>query len=399
MTKIKEYILREFGDHGADTLERYFAQIEYTAFWCIRMLRRAERIIAVVPEGVEDVVVIRPEVHELHQVKTRDESQGSWTTSDVLPILCKQYHHRTAFNGPCQFHFVSDQMADIKAATRAGSLGSLMRLKRLLEIRHDGQSLKPNEQSELQQLEHILLPKICEILLHQYGEQVDYAMATMLLHNTHIQTGYHPLRSPTNLDELDAALSELLPGISPDTHRQLADIYDRLLLLVIRKIIIGTSLSTRRIEQHEVLSCRTVHTPLGNEYPNLDEVPGVTLLDKKVYLGGFDLTEVPRFHRQKKAAEWALRRLESIGLEQEIDWLTTAVLDLQGVCRHKICREMGIGQNPGPHILAMLHPLIGSLATRYLPLVREVDEQFCLGILWRETDHCSAWWHGLNDAT
>jgi len=39
MIRIKEQVLREFGDHGADTLERYFAQIEYTAFWCIRMLR------------------------------------------------------------------------------------------------------------------------------------------------------------------------------------------------------------------------------------------------------------------------------------------------------------------------------------------------------------------------
>src|SRR5574341_2612377 len=99
MIRIKEQVLREFDDHGADTLERYFAQIEYTAFWCIRMLRDGEEIEAVIPEGVEDVVVIRRGIHELHQVKTRDESQGPWTSVQVLPILCQQYKRRNAFSG------------------------------------------------------------------------------------------------------------------------------------------------------------------------------------------------------------------------------------------------------------------------------------------------------------
>ena len=59
MISIKQQVLREFGDHGADTLKRYFAQIEYTAYWCIRMLRDAEGIDAVIPEGVDDVLLIR----------------------------------------------------------------------------------------------------------------------------------------------------------------------------------------------------------------------------------------------------------------------------------------------------------------------------------------------------
>jgi hypothetical protein len=183
MTKIKAQILREFGDHGADTLERYFAQVEYTGYWCIRMLLRTERIIAVIPEGVEDVVVIRGHVHELHQVKTRDEGQGPWTTAEVLPILCKQYYHCTAFDEPCQFHFVSDQMADAKTLhTRADSLGALWRLKRLLDLKADGQTLKTSEDEELEQLEQRLLPKICEFLLQKHDHKIDLATARTLLH-------------------------------------------------------------------------------------------------------------------------------------------------------------------------------------------------------------------------
>src|SRR5438105_1585594 len=97
--KIKAQVLRDFGDTGADTLERYFAQIEYTAYWCIRMLLPAESIACVIPEGVEDLVIGRNAVTELHQVKTRDESQGPWSTADVIPILCQQYHRRKAFDG------------------------------------------------------------------------------------------------------------------------------------------------------------------------------------------------------------------------------------------------------------------------------------------------------------
>lgn len=164
MTNIKAQVLREFGDEGADTLARYFAQIEYTAFWCIQMLIDAQGIEAVIPEGVEDVVVIRGDIHELHQIKTRDESQGPWTTADVLPILCQQYNRRNAFLGKCRYYFVSNNMADTKTALKnhpnKPHYGSLFRLKTLLAIKHDGQSFNSEEQSEWQQLEEILLPRI-----------------------------------------------------------------------------------------------------------------------------------------------------------------------------------------------------------------------------------------------
>src|SRR5438270_415094 len=108
MIGIKELFLREFGDQGAETLERYFAQIEYTAYWCIRMLYDHEGIDAIIPEGYEDVVVVRRGVFELHQIKTRQQSVGPWSMSEVLAVLCQQYHRRSLFPSDCLFHFVSN---------------------------------------------------------------------------------------------------------------------------------------------------------------------------------------------------------------------------------------------------------------------------------------------------
>jgi hypothetical protein len=141
MKRIKEKALRELGDQGTETLERYFAQIEYTAFWCIRMLYKNEGIEAVIPEGFEDVVIVRRDICELHQVKTRDEGPGPWLLSSVLPIICQQYKRRIVFSSDCHFHFVSDQIAD----NRVQKPGSLFRLKHLLEIKHNGESHSVSE--------------------------------------------------------------------------------------------------------------------------------------------------------------------------------------------------------------------------------------------------------------
>lgn len=396
MSRIKEQVLREFGDHGADTLERYFAQVEYTAFWCIRMLRDAEGIEAVIPEGVEDVVVLQRGVYRLRQVKTRGESQGPWTTADVLPILCQQYHRRHAFPPECRYHFVSNQIADNKTALRTGSYGPLYRLKELLDIEHDGQQLNAHEQTELNKLEAVLVPKIQETLLSQCGDDVDFATAVALLHSTYIETDCITVRNPNNLAELEDGLTELSPGTPPSTTAQLREMYDRLLLLVIRKIITGASLEARQVMCEDVLNCRTpVCAPIAG-YPNLNSVPGRTLLDKKAWLGGFDATELSVFHKQSKLAERTIRQFRSLGLVDTLNRLATAILDLQRSCRHKVCREQGINRKPGPRILAMLRPELASLAKKYFPESTEVDEQFCQGILWQETDLCSVWWHGLD---
>src|SRR5947209_3038435 len=88
---LENVIARVDDDSGAGMFKRYFAQIEHTAFWCARMLREAEEIEGVVPEGYEDVLIIRKDGYEQRQIKTRSESVGPWTVSDVIPIFSKQY--------------------------------------------------------------------------------------------------------------------------------------------------------------------------------------------------------------------------------------------------------------------------------------------------------------------
>ncbi|GAB4237318.1 MAG: hypothetical protein Kow00121_64430 [Elainellaceae cyanobacterium] len=398
MSRIKEQALRELGDQGADTLERYFAQIEYTAYWCIRMLIDAESIQAVIPEGGEDVVVLRRGIYELHQIKTRDESQDPWTTADVLPILCKQYYGRTFFSGDCCFHFVSDRTADTKTALKQGSYGSLFRLRFLLDLKHDGQPLDKDQQSELKDLEASLLPRIKAIMRTKHGEDIDDTKAILLLSNTWIETDNRILRTPKNVLELEDALLQALPGISSYTVSQLKEIYDRLILLVVRKIIHGKSREERRIERDDVLNCRVASCGIGDGYPELDKLPGKTPLEKKTLFGGFDPTELPRFRKQKVLAEGTIRRLKTLNLGNELERLTVAILDHHGECRQKICRELGVQRKPGPQILSMLRPELPKIARTYFPtLETEVDDQFCLGLLWCETNECSAWWHGLDD--
>lgn len=231
-TLLRQKVFREFGDQGADTLDRYITQIEYSASLCVRMLNAKEGIEWVIPEGGDDVVVVRNGIYELHQVKTKDESQGTWTTAEVLPILCGQYHRREIYpTASCNFHFISEQMADTKTALKRGTYGPLYSLKTLLEAEHNYGALEQEEITLLNQLEAAILPRIIELLHDGHKDDVSLDKARDLLHRTWVETGHATLRRPYNLEELEIALEEACPSPSMFSTTQLRDIYDRLLLL------------------------------------------------------------------------------------------------------------------------------------------------------------------------
>ncbi|HEY7635923.1 MAG TPA: hypothetical protein VH763_10285 [Gemmatimonadales bacterium] len=184
MPPLKERVLREFGDQGADTIERYWAQIEYTAFWCIRLLLPSERLQSVIAEGIEDVVVVREVLVELRQVKTRDESVGSWTTAELLDILVAQYSRGMAFSTPHSYHLVSNGVADNRIEMRPTTYGPLYRLKHLLELHRAGESLSDTERADLDWFINRLCPVIQERLENDYRQSIDTAEARALLLNT-----------------------------------------------------------------------------------------------------------------------------------------------------------------------------------------------------------------------
>lgn len=397
MPSLLQKVFKEFGDQGADTLSRFFTQIEYTASLCIGMLDSKEGIDYVIPEGGDDVVVVRRGVHELHQVKTKNESHGTWTTADVLPILCSQYRRRKIYpTAECHFHFVSEQMADTRTALKAGSYGPLYQLKTLLEAEHNFGSLEQQEVDLLAQLEAVILPRIQELLHEKHNDDVSIDEARELLHKTWIETDHPTLRRSLNVEVLETALEEICPSPSQFSTAQLRDIYDRLILLIIRKIIKGTAPEERRICAADVLNCRTEECAVGDVLPDLSAVPGKTLMEKKAYLGGFDPTELPLFSRQKLNALGTERELQTLKAKN-LDKLRVALLDHQRKCRNKVCRDMGIVEKPGPKILDLVESELENIAASYFPGVREVDAQFCKGLLWDETNLCQAWWHAFNN--
>ena len=246
---LRERALREVGNEGADTLSRYFAQIQYTALWCIRML--GDRSIkAVLPETVEDVVIVRSEVCELRQVKTRNESSGNWTTEKVLPVLSKQYNHRMRFNCECQYHFISERGADTKTQLKGNSYGSLFRLKSLLNLRHEQKVFSHEEESEWNRFCQRIIPRIQELM----GNNVDELTAHGLLEHTYIETDCTNLRVPEPLSKLHKARSKNFQSDLALTSKHLQDAYDSLLIRIV-KMICNEPIEKRKIERQNVLDC------------------------------------------------------------------------------------------------------------------------------------------------
>lgn len=393
--RAKELVLRKFDDTGADTFDKHWAQIEYTAYWCVHLLVPQSGVEGVIPEGIDDVTLIKDACVELHQVKCRDESQPPWTTAEVLPILCGQYHRRNAFNRFCQFHFVSDHVADTKTQLRPGnSYGQLYRLKYLLDIKHEGQTHTPEEIAELGELEKVIVPRIIELMKSQ-GEDLEIALAQELLHNTWIDTKSLYIRNRPIYDDLSNALVESLPGQSPCNIPQLHEIYSRLLCLIVEKIITGKTLDDRTITRSEVLACRSEAVAPEPNLPDLNPLPGNSIADKKAFFGGFDITELPVFALQMRRAQEKRRRLETLGLYEKVEDLALALITIQRQLRRSIsetCRDMRIG----PNILTSVQSQMQGCVDTYFPNTAGVDIPFCNGLMWQATNDCHLWWHRID---
>jgi hypothetical protein len=398
MNIIKELVLREFDDSGADAIENYWAQIEYTAYWCINMILPQSGIIGVIPEGIEDVTIVRDQVYELHQVKCRDESQSPWATAEVLPIICKQYNRRRAFTKPCHFHFVSDHVADNKTQFKPGvSYGPLYRLKSFLETQHQGQNLTPDESCELAELEKELLRRIKEIMSDEHGEQIDDVLARELLHSTWIETKSPYVRNRPFYEELSSALQSAYPGQPLFTLPQIQDLYKRILILVVEKIIKGNTLINRTIKRDDIVNCRTASVTPESGLPDLDKLPGNSRADKKAIYAGFDASEMPVFALQRMKADEKRRQFEILGLGEKLDDLTLALMTRQLICRRaqsKLNNYLTIG----PDILEMLQSQICLDISKYCPNNNDIDEVICQGLIWNATNECHLWWHRLDSS-
>lgn len=400
MGRVKDIFFRELGDQGADTWSRYAAQFEYTAYYCIRMLHAAEQIESVVPEGGDDVLVNRHQRDELHQIKTRDEGQGPWTTALVYPILCQQFSRRAHFRPACHFFFISNQIADNETKLVGNGLGSLYRLKELLDLQHEGQALVSKERSDWNALLPVVADKIAERMSSAHGESIDRSIAIDLLCRTHIETACPHLHYPNYLDdccpknlaELDATLAHCSAGVPAPPMFFLNQMYQQLLRLIYAKVRTSTTMEGRAVARDDVLGCRTVASPYHIELPALDTVPGRTILDKKAYLAGFKSPECQLMHRQLALAGYTRRRLIAEGREADYERLSMMLVDRQIQRWREVTGTNGDNET-GPVILERLVPDFANIASTCFAADSRIDTQFCKGVLWNETNQCRAWWH------
>ncbi len=396
MNNIKEHILRTYNDIGADTLEKYWGQIEYTAYWCTHLLLPNSHLERVIPESIEDVVLDKGTGFELHQVKCRDESRPPWTTAEVIPILCDLYNKRHAFEKDCEYHFVSDHLADTKTELRNGSYGSLQRLKHFLEIFHLDNNFLPKEQEEFNNLKRVVIQKIIDTLSLKFGENNNnFEDGVELLNKTYIDTNSKLVRGRPNLQELAYALEISCLDIQSPNILTLERIYNRLLIHIVEKTIRGTSVDARSITKVEVMNCRNEPISVDGKHPNLDDLPGKTVIEKKAIYAGFHLSEIPIFTRQFIRASEKSRLFSILGLEENVNDFSLALMSKQNYYRREISDErktIGIG----PNIYQKIQEDLPTLIQTYLPNVKQADEVYGLGLLWKATDECLLWWECLD---
>lgn len=393
---VKDRMLTDLGDTGADTFQRYFAQIEYTAFWCSRMLVPAEQILRVVPETYEDVLIDRHYgVSELHQVKTRQQNQRAWSWSDLVPVLAEMYSRGEALRRPFEYVFCSNHPADDRLSRNFRDVAvSPFRFKSLLDALRDYGDLTTDEHILLDSAVNNLTPLILRSAPALTSDVVQRCLKATIL-----DSGSVSVRAPNvmsdfsgdNITNLSSALSDI--SGSPPTLLSARETYRRLLMLIMSKIVTGKTEAEREIVVADVLACQSQPVS-GKGVPQLDSVEGDSLLHKKAILGGFDPTEVPSFRRQRMLAEEQIRRFSELGLGDIVDRLTTSLLDVQQETRDRVCRVLST-RLPGPDILRVLRPELRTILATYKPELPSLDASICLGILWRETDSCSAWWHDL----
>jgi hypothetical protein len=390
VSRLKEKVLEAVGDQGADMIANVWSQIEYTAYWCIRSLHDGEEIKSVAPETGDDVVVERSGLRELRQVKTREESRGPWTTGEVLEVLCGQYWRRRLYPDPWRFCFVSDAPASPIGDIGPRSYGSLHRLKTLLDEHRERPPLSSLDQEDLQRYVRRLAPEIAK-RLRAAGETCDAALATTLLLSTVIETNTTWLRQPEdkNLVELHEGLCACLPGIPALRLDELRSTYERLLLLIVKRILRGRSVSGRQIARDAVLDCRV--EPRDVNDIDFSSFPGRTMLEKKLLYGGFHTSELPAIGKQKALSETQARELRALGLGGPLEQLADARVDRHSIERRRRASEPEL-RSPGPTLLERIRPHLAPMTRRFLKPAPPNAEQLGLGMLWVRTSECYARW-------
>ncbi len=378
------------------------AQVEYTAFRCIQMVSGRYGILNVVPEVGDDVLIERKDCFELHQVKTRSETQGSWLASEVVPIFVKQLLSARRLDKPSRCVFVSN--ASAANSDSQANFYNFSNFKRCIEARRRGAVLTNAQRMSFQKARHAWTEAITAASLPttppftkrevlQALKTADFQTSSNYLVNPLEYGGF----SAQNLIFLDRALEDAVPGCPALSRLDLERMYAALLLLIIETMATRKRGDDRRIGPEEVKTACFLGEATRAVQINLDAYQGRNIAQKKANLAGFDPTSFPLIDRQRKLAQVALRELATTHDEQTIDVLVTELLEEHEQQRSVVSAQHPGSLNIGRKLFKSLQDRLESLNYTLLSKVGRLDRSTYFGIIWEEANQCHAWLHGTEE--
>lgn len=391
-------------DTGADTIRRFHAQLEYTALWCARLLSPEERLEAVVPESFDDVMLVRASGYELHQLKTRDPHLADWTFAELVPVLASMYSRgRLLTDKPVSFRFVTNHPCNARTEREWGGTVSLRTFKRLLDVRAMGQAWTQRETEQYRACCKVLMPRIRDCFDSPPSVIAVEAMLAVTVIDSQSTLLHYPNQSdehcPRNIVQLGTVLRQQFPGGGDAAIHALARMSDRLVTLVHQRIRQGTSVTTRQIVAQDVHDCRSQSIVTVQGHPEIEAAPGETRLEKKVRLGGFDDPRVEVIQMQQAQAEIARRRLPAELQGDAWEMFTVSLLDCQVSAWEAAQRDFPGTVQLGTTVLERIRTHLPVIAKACLPGRGDINDSVCLGVLWKETARCRAYWHGKPGGT
>ena len=141
--------------------------------------------------------------------------------------------------------------------------------------------------------------KFNQVLSKINEEDFDQKIAVQLLRKTHIDSNSKYVRNHPDYAEIANGFRVACPDLLLLDFPTLDKIYTRLLFIIVDKILNGRTFDGRAIDRQHVMDCRYEPSKIESVHPSLDELPGNNPLEKKAIFGGFSLTEISLFSRQK----------------------------------------------------------------------------------------------------
>jgi hypothetical protein len=375
------------------------AQIEYTAFRCIQMLSGRYGILKVIPEVGDDVLIEYKEYFELHQVKTRVETQGPWLANLVAPILAKQLLVARKLEKPTRCIFVSNAAAD--------NSDSLANCYNFANFKKCGELLGRRLPLSYAQKRDYLRARHCWTDVIQgfvFTDVAPFSRREIIraLKVAEFQTSSSYLRNPIdigsycqqNLIFLDQAMGDAIEGCPSFSALDLSRMYSHLLALIVEVIATRKSGDSRQIGLEDVKEACLMGQSSGSGLPDLTAYDGRNLAEKKANLAGFDPTTFPLIAKQRKLALAALRELSETHHADDVDLLITEVLQ-----EHEQQRDLVSKNHPGTlkigkRIFKSFQERLEAVNYILVPRIGRLERSTYFGILWEEANKCHAWFHG-----